>query len=694
MSSGYDGSIKIDTTFDSGSFNDAMKRLSLSIKGAFTGILSGVHTATAGISKFSTTVRTAMAGVASKILSTATNVTYLAANFANVAQFVWRVVSAAVQMGFEIITAMSKASNLTTDYGKEILDVSRAFANLKGALYAAFAPLITFALPYIKIIINWLTRMLNIIAQVVAALLGQKTVMQYVEGSADSAATSTGRLAGNAEKAAKGTKKIKDNTDKAAKAAKGALATFDELNVLQQDTAEKLAEVTPETPEEPGAGGVSAGGAMLFKEVPISDEALVMAEKIREKAEWINDNVINPLRNVLAFALEVFNKITGKDVATSFSKNENVVGKKESLAGPQTYENFMEENARKANENFHKVWDPTSKWLDDNVWQPMKKDAELAWSNIQTNWGTAIDYLETDIWPPMKKGFEDAWSNIQTSWSTGKDWLNTNVWEPMKTDAGLALSGIQTSWDTAVNYLETDVLPPMQEGFEKSWSGFKEGWGKAIDFMETDIWPPLKQGFTDAWTNIQTAWSTASTWFTDNVGEPIRKAFETALNWIDEHWKSIFDSIKDFVKNSINTIIDFINSMLSAMAKGLNGAINNLNAIKVTVPKWVPEIGDKTWSMAIPTVSAPTIPHLATGAVIPPNSQFAAILGDQRSGTNIESPVGLMRQVVNEAMESHQVNREIVIRFEGTGADIARLLKPYIDQENRRIGKSLVVGNF
>lgn len=42
------------------------------------------------------------------------------------------------------------------------------------------------------------------------------------------------------------------------------------------------------------------------------------------------------------------------------------------------------------------------------------------------------------------------------------------------------------------------------------------------------------------------------------------------------------------------------------------------------------------------------IPRLATGAVIPPNAQFAAILGDQTHGRNLEAPESLIRQIVRE----------------------------------------------
>ena len=42
------------------------------------------------------------------------------------------------------------------------------------------------------------------------------------------------------------------------------------------------------------------------------------------------------------------------------------------------------------------------------------------------------------------------------------------------------------------------------------------------------------------------------------------------------------------------------------------------------------------------------LPRLASGAVIPPNREFMAVLGDQRSGNNIEAPEALIRKIVRE----------------------------------------------
>jgi hypothetical protein len=103
----------------------------------------------------------------------------------------------------------------------------------------------------------------------------------------------------------------------------------------------------------------------------------------------------------------------------------------------------------------------------------------------------------------------------------------------------------------------------------------------------------------------------------------------------------------------------------------------------------VPKIGGQTFGINLETITAPQIPKLATGAVIPPNSEFLAVLGDQRSGRNIETPEGLMRQIVREEMQGGQ---EVTINFAGSLGALVRELKPYIDKENVRIGRSMVKG--
>jgi regulator of replication initiation timing len=87
--------------------------------------------------------------------------------------------------------------------------------------------------------------------------------------------------------------------------------------------------------------------------------------------------------------------------------------------------------------------------------------------------------------------------------------------------------------------------------------------------------------------------------------------------------------ILDFIKNVINGAITLVEN-------GVNYIVDVLNSISWTIPDWVPGVGGQSWGFNLPRAK---IPRLATGAVIPPNSEFLAVLGDQKSGTNIEAPL-------------------------------------------------------
>lgn len=83
-----------------------------------------------------------------------------------------------------------------------------------------------------------------------------------------------------------------------------------------------------------------------------------------------------------------------------------------------------------------------------------------------------------------------------------------------------------------------------------------------------------------------------------------------------------------------------------------------------------------------------SLPKLAQGAVLPPNQPFAAIVGDQRRGTNIEAPMDTIKQGVREVLaESHTTrNGNQTIIMEIDGKQFARVTLPYTEQEQKRVG--------
>ena len=121
-----------------------------------------------------------------------------------------------------------------------------------------------------------------------------------------------------------------------------------------------------------------------------------------------------------------------------------------------------------------------------------------------------------------------------------------------------------------------------------------------------------------------------------------------AWNGIKQILSGIWQMIVAVVKAPINQIIAMVNSMIDATVAGINAVISALNKIHISVPSWVPKYGGRRFGFDIGKVSAPHIPYLATGAVIPPNAPFMAMLGDQRNGNNLEMPENLLRRIIRE----------------------------------------------
>ena len=114
--------------------------------------------------------------------------------------------------------------------------------------------------------------------------------------------------------------------------------------------------------------------------------------------------------------------------------------------------------------------------------------------------------------------------------------------------------------------------------------------------------------------------------------------------------KDIFISIKNGMKNIVNGIITIIENLANCVISGVNGAIGALNNMKFNIPSWVPGVGGQSFNLNIPKIATRIqLPRLAEGAVIPPNKEFLAVLGDQKSGTNIESPLSTMVEAFNQA---------------------------------------------
>ncbi len=586
MPRGYDGEIRIDTRLDEKGFNHVIKNISSTVKDMGQRMSSTFKSLGSSIRNMGQKMLSSVLGIAVGFIRVAVNVGV-------VFGFLMMVIRAISSMVNSIIAAGTKTSAL-----------KEGFENLKLSVRNAFMPLLQVALPLLQRVAQWLTKIFNVIGQVMGALMGQRTVMRATADAASDAAGSTGKMA--------------KNTKEAEKRAKGALAAFDEINVLEVESPIKESE----------AGGGGLGDALAgYEEVAIDSKILDFFDKLREK--------LAPLKEALGGLWDALKELWGVIWEALRPVFESL-----GLEGEKLLDIIIDLAVKGIEWLTEKVKELTE-WIKNN--QEAFRAIVLVLGLIALGIAmimsptiavivlilalVAAIVLVIKYWPQIKEKAIEVWNKIKEVWGKVGAWFS-NVW-----------SGIKTSFSIAFNAIEVVA--------QETWNG------------------------------IKLVWSKAKLWFAD------------AIQWISDKWTNFTDDLKDGIKAALNTALGWVEGFVNLFVKAINLMIGLLNKISIPVPD-IPLLGldGGTIGFNIAPLAEVAIPRLAKGAVIPPNSQFLAMLGDQRSGRNLEAPEDLIRQIVRE----ETANQEITINFAGSMGALVREMKPYVDKENRRVGVSLVRG--
>lgn len=161
------------------------------------------------------------------------------------------------------------------------------------------------------------------------------------------------------------------------------------------------------------------------------------------------------------------------------------------------------------------------------------------------------------------------------------------------------------------------------------------------------------------------------------------------------NWSQAWDGIKQIVGSIFGGIISVVKTPLNAVISIVNGFIRGLNKIKI--PSWVPVVGGKG-------INISTIPYLAEGTVVPPNAgEFMAVLGDNKTETEVVSPLSTMKQAMSEVLANNggYSNRtdelletliNVVQNKNLLVSDVGKAVVSYANSEYRRTGDTVFEG--
>lgn len=231
------------------------------------------------------------------------------------------------------------------------------------------------------------------------------------------------------------------------------------------------------------------------------------------------------------------------------------------------------------------------------------------------------------------------------------------------------------------------------EGAKQIWSGLKQTWNAVVNSIR-DAWSAFVDWLKQKNPALAAIFETIGKLFSDqyNAWKKILSGLITFLTGVfTGDWKKAWNGVLDILKGVWNLIVGTIEGAINFVIDGINFLISKLNTIQINVPDWVPKIGGMTYGINIPPVTRVSLPRLASGAVIPPNREFMAVLGDQKSGTNIETPLSTMVQAFKQAMNETGVagSRQMTVIFQLDRRELGRTIYQLNNEETQRVGVKL-----
>ena len=163
-------------------------------------------------------------------------------------------------------------------------------------------------------------------------------------------------------------------------------------------------------------------------------------------------------------------------------------------------------------------------------------------------------------------------------------------------------------------------------------------------------------------------------------------AGEFYTQWGDT-WNGMYDTAHTNIQSVISDI-DALNARLAAIERNITITITTVYRTVGSSSGGSPT-SSTSRSVSTRALSAQNIPALARGAVIPPNREFLAVLGDQKQGTNIETPLNTMVQAFKQAMSDMGYGGEQTVILQVDKDQLGKVVYRLNKAETRRIGVNL-----
>lgn len=151
-----------------------------------------------------------------------------------------------------------------------------------------------------------------------------------------------------------------------------------------------------------------------------------------------------------------------------------------------------------------------------------------------------------------------------------------------------------------------------------------------------------------------------------------------------QDWEMAWTGIKDILAGVLNGIITLFENATNLCRNNINSILDLMQELtSFKLPDWLG--GFEFKGINIPRLDKIKLPRLATGAVIPPNREFLAVLGDQKQGNNIEAPESAIEAAVARGMAQYGGGNQTAILKIGE-QELGRIIFKLNKDQTQRVG--------
>lgn len=640
---------------------------------------------------------------------------------------------AAMTEGFKNLAQFSSGTN------KSLSNLKSSLTQLKNALATAFAPILQTIEPILTRFINMLSKAADYIARFTAALTGKSSYTRATKVQEDYAKSieGTGAAAEDASKSMAKFDEINQITTKDTSSGGGGSSETSPADMFETVAIEPL----------DFASWGEAFSAMLDK--ILTDGIPKLKEGLSKFADWVNSFSANLYEmftfpgvydKIILLGTEIANALNGLVSQINWAQLGAALGAGLNLAlgflvsivytfdwlslGAKLADMFnnavaqidwrnvgmllwakfkiaietlagfllnvdMTQLAHAASELIIGFFDSASDTIQSIDWQALGHQIADFLANI--DWNGVMDSMFEAIGSSLGGLAGFLWGLIEDAWNDVVDWWHEVAYEDGKFTIKGLLDGIWEALKNIGKWIKEHIFQPFIDGFKKAFGiaspskVMAEQGGFVIDGLLNGIKKGI-QPIIDLFTKLK-----------EKIENILKKISEFVSNVFAGDWKDAWSGITDIFKDAWNSIIGFLEDAVNLIIDGINWMISKLNTFSITTPEWLNKLsvtkglGGKTFGFNIPTLASVQLPRLASGAVIPPNREFMAVLGDQKSGTNIETPLATMVQAFKQAINETggMGGRQITVVMQLDHRELGRAVYNLNNEETQRVGVRL-----